>query len=103
LIGYFASQILYAWIYDSSDGSVWIVILTHATQNAIGGEFFSPMFSGTDSERIALLLGSVYCAAAALVIAAAGPKSLAYGHPEQEEPPVTMQRPPETDVRVGNR
>jgi hypothetical protein len=43
----FAFQILLAWLYDRSHGSVPAVMLTHFTSNVLGA-IMSPLFAGTD-------------------------------------------------------
>lgn len=48
--------IVLTWLYNSTQGSILITMLTHATLNTVSGGFFSPMFSGEYAIRQALLL-----------------------------------------------
>ncbi len=81
----FAGYIVYAWLFNSTGGSVLVTMLTHATNNAFSGEFFSPMFQGADSVRQSALLALLWGVAAILVIALAGPQRLTRRAPEEME------------------
>lgn len=48
------------WVFNKADGSVLIVMILHAVNNAVSGSYFSPMFSGTDSARQSWLLAGVW-------------------------------------------
>ena len=48
--------IVLTWIYNCTEGSILMTMLTHATLNTVSGGFFSLMFSGKYAVRQALLL-----------------------------------------------
>jgi membrane protease YdiL (CAAX protease family) len=81
--------IVFNWVFNNANGSVLIIMIMHATNNAVSGQFFSPMFSGADSVRMGWLLAAVWCAAAAAVVLWAGPAHLSRKCGKQEEPPKT--------------
>jgi membrane protease YdiL (CAAX protease family) len=72
LVGY----IVLTWLYNSTGGSVPLVMLSHATLNAVSGEFFLQTFSGVDAERYGWLLAAMYGVVALIVIAQSGPARL---------------------------
>jgi hypothetical protein len=78
--------IVFNWVFNNTSGSVLIIMLMHAMNNTISGNFFGPMFSGADSVRSAWLLAGLWCAAAIVVVIVAGPKHLSRKHHKQEEP-----------------
>jgi uncharacterized protein len=81
-----AAVIVVNWVFNNAAGSVLIVMLLHAANNAVSGGFFSPMFSGADSVRQSWLLAVVWIVAAVLVIIIAGPTDFSRKHHKQEEP-----------------
>jgi uncharacterized protein len=81
-----AAVIVVNWVFNNARGSVLIVMLLHAANNAVSGSFFSPMFSGADSVRQSWLLVLVWAVAAVLVIVIAGPTHFSRKHHKQEEP-----------------
>ena len=48
LVFSFAFQIIIAWLYDRSGGSVPVVMLLHFSSNVLGGGIMSPVFAGPD-------------------------------------------------------
>jgi membrane protease YdiL (CAAX protease family) len=72
----FAGYIVYAWLFNSSGGSVLVTMLTHAMNNTVSGEWISPWFTGADSVRQSALLAVLWSVAAIVVIALAGPARL---------------------------
>ena len=76
---------IFNWVFNNANGSVLIIMLMHATNNAVSGSFFSPMFSGADSVRLGWLLAAVWCAVAIVVVVVAGPAHLSRKHRKQEE------------------
>ena len=82
-----AAVIVVNWIFNNARGSVLIVMLLHAANNAVSGSFFSPMFGGADSVRQSWLLALVWAVMAILVVAIAGPANLSRKYHKQEEPP----------------
>ncbi len=61
-------SIVYTWIYNHTQGSVFILMLTHAAGNTIGGGYFSPMFSGVDAARMSWLLAVLWWVMAYVLI-----------------------------------
>jgi membrane protease YdiL (CAAX protease family) len=82
-----AAVIVVNWVFNNARGSVLIIMLLHAANNAVSGSFFSPMFSGADSVRQSWLLVLVWAVAAVLVIVIAGPANFSRKYHKQEEPP----------------
>ncbi|MDQ3436460.1 MAG: CPBP family intramembrane metalloprotease [Actinomycetota bacterium] len=87
IVNIMGSTIVLTWVFNSTGGSVLIVMLFHAMNNTISGHFFSRMFSGADSVSQSLLLAAVWCAVAIVVVVVTGPAHLSRKHPKQEEPP----------------
>jgi uncharacterized protein len=77
--------VIFNWVFNNANGSVLIIMLMHATNNTISGNFFSPMFSGADSVRQWWLLAALWCAVAIVVVAVYGPEHLSRKHKKQEE------------------
>ena len=82
----FAAVIVFNWVFNNANGSVLIIMLMHAANNAVSGSFFSPMFSGADSIRESWLLALVWAVVGGLVIAVAGPTNLSRKYQRQQEP-----------------
>ena len=80
-----AAVIVFNWVFNNARGSVLIIMLMHAANNAVSGSFFSPMFSGADSTRESWLLALVWIVVAVLVIAICGPEDFSRKHHKQEE------------------
>jgi uncharacterized protein len=78
--------IVFNWVFNNTGGSVLIIMLMHAANNAASGSFFSPMFSGADSIRQSWLLAMVWAVVAALVIVISGPVNLSRKYQRQQEP-----------------
>jgi membrane protease YdiL (CAAX protease family) len=78
--------VVFNWVFNNANGSVLIIMLMHATNNAISGTFIFPMFSGADSVRLGWLLAAVWCAVAIVVVVVYGPQHLSRRHRKQEEP-----------------
>ena len=81
-----AGVIVFNWVFNNAKGSVLIIMLMHAANNAVAGSFFAPMFSGADSVRQAWLLALVWWVVAVLVIVISGPTNLSRKYQKQEEP-----------------
>jgi uncharacterized protein len=79
--------VVFNWVFNNANGSVLIIMLMHATNNAVSGTFIFPMFSGADSVRLGWLLAAVWCAVAIGVVLWAGPAHLSRKHHKQEEEP----------------
>ena len=84
-VGLFGFVVIFNWIFNNTGGSVLILMVMHAMNNAISGSFFGPMFSGVDSTRQSWLETALWCAMAIVVVVAAGPQQLSRRHRKQEE------------------
>ncbi len=71
-----AVSVVYAWLFNSADGSVLLTMVFHAAMNTIGGGFFSPMFSGVDARRYSWSLAAAWSIVAVVVAVVAGPRQL---------------------------
>jgi uncharacterized protein len=81
----FAGTIVYNWVFNNARGSVLIIMVMHAANNAVSGSFFSPMFAGGDSLRQSWLLALVWSVVAILVVVISGPEHLSRKYHKQEE------------------
>jgi membrane protease YdiL (CAAX protease family) len=63
-----ASAVVLAWVFNSTGGSVLLVMLTHTMNNVVSGGFFTAMFSGADWVRQGWLLGALWWIAAIIVV-----------------------------------
>jgi hypothetical protein len=85
IVWLFGFVIIFNWIFNNTGGSVLIVMVMHAVNNTISGDFFGPMFSGVDSQRQAWVYAGLWCAVAIVLIVVAGPEHLSRQHHKQEE------------------
>jgi uncharacterized protein len=92
-----AAVVVFNWVFNNASGSVLIIMLMHAMNNAVSGSFISPMFSGADSVRQSWMLAVVWSIAAIVVVVVAGPAHLSRKHRKQEEraPEPTVHTPGE--------
>jgi membrane protease YdiL (CAAX protease family) len=68
LAAVFASQFLFTWLQEKTDGSVPIVMVAHAAQGGLAGAYIGPMLSGSD-ERLELALLTALLAVVAAAVA----------------------------------
>jgi membrane protease YdiL (CAAX protease family) len=61
------ASVVFTWLFQNALQSVLIAMVLHATNNAVSGEYFSPMFDGADSTRQSWLLVLVWGVAAFVV------------------------------------
>jgi membrane protease YdiL (CAAX protease family) len=80
-----AAVMVFNWVFNNANGSVLIIMLMHAANNAVSGSFFSPMFSGADSVRQSWLVALVWVVAAVLVITISGATDFSRKYRKQEE------------------
>jgi len=73
LLATFAAQIMYTWLANRTNGRVLIVMLAHAAQGGIGGEYFGAMFSGASARLETGLLVALQCLVALGIVLLAGP------------------------------
>jgi uncharacterized protein len=64
----FASQFLFTWLQEKTDGSVPIVMVAHASQGGLAGAYIGPMFSGSDERLELSLLTALLGVVAAAVV-----------------------------------
>jgi membrane protease YdiL (CAAX protease family) len=68
-----AVGVVLAWLVLGTRGSVLIAMIAHASNNAVSGEYISPMFSGGDADLLGWIRAGLWCVAATVVVLAAGP------------------------------
>jgi len=68
----FAGYVVYAWLFNSTGGSVLITMLAHAANNSVSGEWSSLWFQGADSVRQSALLAVLWAIVAVVVTLLAG-------------------------------
>jgi membrane protease YdiL (CAAX protease family) len=62
------ATVVFTWLFQNALQSVLIAMVLHATNNAVSGEYVSPMFTGADSTRQSWLLVLTWSVSAALVV-----------------------------------
>jgi membrane protease YdiL (CAAX protease family) len=65
-----AGVIVYNWLYHRSGHSVLLVMIIHSMNNAVSGEFFSPMFTGGYAVQQAWMRTLVWGVVAVIVLVA---------------------------------
>jgi uncharacterized protein len=78
-----AWTVVFAWLFNNTQGSVLLAMVMHAMSNAFSGGFFSQMFSGADSVNQAWLRGALWVLVAVAVVVVNGPAHLSRRHPKQ--------------------
>ncbi|HEV7657120.1 MAG TPA: CPBP family intramembrane glutamic endopeptidase [Mycobacteriales bacterium] len=63
-----AASVVTAGVFHSARDSVFIAMLLHATNNAVGGGYASPLFEGADLTRLGLLTAAGWWVAATVVL-----------------------------------
>jgi membrane protease YdiL (CAAX protease family) len=102
VVSIMGASVVINWLFNHVRGSVLLIMLLHAANNTVAGNFFAPMFTGADSARQAWLLAAIWCAVAVGVVLVGGPRDFSRSRPRQTEPdsarvPVNPTRP--TDAR----
>lgn len=67
-----AAAVVFAWLVVGSGGSVLVAMVMHAANNAVSGEYVSPMFSGAYGEVLGWLRAGLWCLFATAVVLAVG-------------------------------
>lgn len=80
-------SVVYAWLFNNTEGSVLLVMLFHTMNNVISGGFFHAMFSGADWVRMGWLLVALWCAVAVIVVVLNGPEHLSRKRAKQTPTP----------------
>jgi len=65
------AAIVFTWVFGNACSSVLVAMVMHAMNNAVSGEYVSPMFTGADSTRQSWLLVLVWGLTALAVAACA--------------------------------
>ena len=63
-----AASVVIAGVFHVGRESVLLAMLTHAVNNAVGGELASGLFTGADSLQLGAFTAGAWCCAAAVVI-----------------------------------
>ena len=69
-----AQAVVFTWLFNSSAGSVLLLMLLHAMNNTMS--WWNAMFSGVDEVRQGVLLAALWCLAAVVVVLMAGSERL---------------------------
>ena len=70
-----ALSVIFAWLYNSTNGSLPIVIICHAAIDT-AGRYMLPEFSDEGYQVVWWFMGGLYIAIAIIVVLVAGPKRL---------------------------
>lgn len=62
------ANVVLARLYLASGGSVLLMMVLHATNNAVSGSYFTPMFTGIDAARQAGLIALLWVVLAAAIL-----------------------------------
>jgi uncharacterized protein len=89
VISTIALSVILAWVYNSTGGSLLLVVLLHATANLPLSLLLEPL--GSRAVLPFWLFVGLMVAAALMVVIAAGPAHLSRKHHKQEEPLVATQ------------
>jgi membrane protease YdiL (CAAX protease family) len=65
-----AASVVFAWLVVGTGGSVLLAMIMHAANNAISGEFVSPMFSGSDGAVLGWVRSGIWILFALAVVLA---------------------------------
>jgi uncharacterized protein len=79
------ASVVCAWMYNNTNGSVWLTALFHASYSTFGNQFFFKMFTGADAVRQGWLDVAVWAVAVVGVVIFAGPARLSRGPAAQPE------------------
>lgn len=60
VVGIAGSVILMNWLFESAQRNIFVIMLMHAMNNTISGEFLSPMFTGASSASFGWLRALVW-------------------------------------------
>jgi len=71
-VGVFAVSFVLAWLVIGAGGSVLLAMIMHAANNAISGDFVSPMFEGSDAALFGWIGAAVWSAIALIIVLRTG-------------------------------
>jgi len=63
-----AAAVVFAWLVVGTGGSVLLAMVMHAANNAISGEYITPMFAGSDASTLGWIRALIWCGYAAAVV-----------------------------------
>jgi uncharacterized protein len=86
MLGILAQSVILAWLYNSTNASLPIVIIFHAAANT-AARFTLPGFVGGDYQLVWWAQTALYVAIAASVTVLGGPERLTTGIPRRNPPP----------------
>jgi len=89
-----SAAVIFNWLFNHAQGSVLLIMLAHAANNAVSGSYFSTMFSGADAVRESWLLALVWGVVALALILAGGPRNFSRTQARQVEPAGELVAPP---------
>jgi uncharacterized protein len=69
--------IVFNWLYYAANRNIFVIMVSHAMNNAVSGEFFSPMFSGAAADQLGWMRALAWGVVALAVILLARPSWLA--------------------------
>jgi uncharacterized protein len=96
------AMIVINWLFNQAAGSVLVIMICHAANNAISGRYLFPMFDGADAARQAWLLAVTWGVAALAVVTLGGPRDFSRTKPRQVEPePARAQAGADTSTLVS--
>ena len=73
------------WLFNQVQGSVLVLMVCHAVNNAVSGRYFYPMFDGADSARQPWLLAVTWGVLAVVLVVVGGARDLSRSRPRQVE------------------
>ena len=85
VIAIIASSVIYTWVYNSTGGSLLLLVLLHATFNWPLTMFLTPLGGSQQMTLPFLVYMGLMVVAAIVVVIVAGPKHLSRKHHKQEE------------------
>jgi membrane protease YdiL (CAAX protease family) len=80
-----ASNVVIARLFLAGGRSVLLVMVLHATNNAVSGNFVSPLFTGADASHQAAITSVLWAAVAAILLAYNPPTRASAGHLRHSE------------------
>jgi uncharacterized protein len=89
VIAIIASSVIYTWVYNSTGGSLLLLVVLHATFNWPLTILLAPL--GSQMTLPFLVYAGLMVVAAIVVVIVAGPEHLSRKHQKQEEPLVATQ------------
>ena len=86
MIQIIGAVIVFNWLFNNANGSVLIIMLSHAMNNTVWSTLTSKVVAEPDLAQQAVLQAVVWCLAAVIVVILTGPTNLSRRHAKQEQP-----------------